>query len=395
MLDGFEGTVPEDAAQTKEEAHNGEAALQLDSARPKSEEEVIVAEAPEELAIGPYALPRGTEALSVWAKGRGSLSFVTAAGETAAASISADGWQFLTFPVTAEAGRVTALRFEGRFVLDQLTAWPEAPISGDSRVQIVPNRNGTLFAALVLDGAGYALLQSDIRVTADGKTVPFTYDPATGELTVQVGSARRVTVTVRDAAGNLARLSDVQETGDSPRFADMQGHWAAAAAEALAARGVITGDKVGDSLLFRPAETATREQTAVMLARTLGLDGGSAALPDYADAGSISPWARDAVAVLAKTGIMQGSTVNGKLCFRPKAPVTREQIAAILGRTLERGYAAYPGKFADQAQISAWAQPYVAVLRSLEVLSGYSDGTFRPGASVTRAELAVMLDRLS
>lgn len=55
-------------------------------------------------------------------------------------------------------------------------------------------------------------------------------------------------------------------------------------------------------------------------------------LAKLADKDEISPWARPYVERMIEDGIMQGDT-NGK--FRPKDPVTREELAIVIARTLE------------------------------------------------------------
>ena len=92
--------------------------------------------------------------------------------------------------------------------------------------------------------------------------------------------------------------------------------------------GIVTGFDDGT---FRPERTLTREQMAVMLARFCTLsgmtvDGGA---DGYADAGSISAWAVDGVALCTALGLVQGDA-QGR--FRPQSNLTRAQIAAILSR---------------------------------------------------------------
>jgi hypothetical protein len=41
-----------------------------------------------------------------------------------------------------------------------------------------------------------------------------------------------------------------------------------------------------------------------------------------------------------------------------------------------------------------WAKDYVEVLSEKGIVTGFSDGTFRPDATLNRAELAVMLSRI-
>ena len=51
-------------------------------------------------------------------------------------------------------------------------------------------------------------------------------------------------------------------------------------------------------------------------------------------------------------------------------------------------------KFIDDAQISGWAYNSVEAVKSLEIVVGYEDGSFRPQGLATRAEAAVMFTKL-
>jgi hypothetical protein len=49
--------------------------------------------------------------------------------------------------------------------------------------------------------------------------------------------------------------------------------------------------------------------------------------------------------------------------------------------------------FSDIPQ-NHWAKDYIAELAAMEIIDGYPDGTFRPNAPVTRAQLAVLLQKI-
>lgn len=90
----------------------------------------------------------------------------------------------------------------------------------------------------------------------------------------------------------------------------------------LSAAGLMQGDGAG----MRPGDTVTRQELAVLLARLFALEG--AGQPEYADGGSIAPWARDAVAAVSARGWFQGNRGN----FRPNDPLTRAELAQVLDR---------------------------------------------------------------
>jgi hypothetical protein len=53
---------------------------------------------------------------------------------------------------------------------------------------------------------------------------------------------------------------------------------------------------------------------------------------------------------------------------------------------------ATPIKFTDVPQ-NLWARPYIEALAAQGIVSGYQDGTFKPGGSITRAEFAALLQK--
>ena len=77
--------------------------------------------------------------------------------------------------------------------------------------------------------------------------------------------------------------------------------------------------------------------------------------------------------------------------FRPAANVTRAQLAKMIVQA--RGYPlvtpATPA-FSD-VPVDHWAYSYIETARTHMVVGGYADGTFRPAAEATRAQLCKML----
>ena len=131
-----------------------------------------------------------------------------------------------------------------------------------------------------------------------------------------------------------------------------------------------------------------------MLYRYLGLDGTqyeSVTLP-FADNASIGDYALTAVKALYTEGIINGSTgSDGRLYFNPGGSLTRAQAAAMIGRTQEKGYAIVDLTFSDTASIPAYATYYIQTMAAQGVISGYADGTFQPGANITRGQMAKIL----
>ena len=79
----------------------------------------------------------------------------------------------------------------------------------------------------------------------------------------------------------------------------------------------------------------------------------------------------------------------------PEAEITRAEVSAIFFRLLSDDarsqYEATKSRFADAN--ANWASAEIATLTAAGILEGYEDGTFRPDASITRAEFATIASR--
>ncbi|WP_088009229.1 glycoside hydrolase family 3 N-terminal domain-containing protein [Indiicoccus explosivorum] len=95
------------------------------------------------------------------------------------------------------------------------------------------------------------------------------------------------------------------------------------------------------------------------------------------------------ITYLVDEGVISGFTDG---TFRPKSDVTRGQAAIMIGRALGFSGARQDTAFPDVDK-SVTASGYVAALTAEGIISGYPDGTYRPGDVVTRAEMAIFLHR--
>ncbi|WP_162848530.1 S-layer homology domain-containing protein [Paenibacillus nanensis] len=102
-------------------------------------------------------------------------------------------------------------------------------------------------------------------------------------------------------------------------------------------------------------------------------------------------WAEAAVIRAAQSGFVKGYSDG---TFRPEAQVTRAEFAVMLARALELPAAAESvSAFADSGSIPVWAQESIDAAVQAGVLKGYDDGTFQPERLITRSEVAVMVAR--
>ena len=99
-------------------------------------------------------------------------------------------------------------------------------------------------------------------------------------------------------------------------------------------------------------------------------------------------WYNTYVATLENAGVIVDTRTNGK--FRPNEAITRAELAAMLAQFADIKSAA--NSFND---VSArhWASDEIAVCAKMGWINGYPDGSFRPDATITRAEMMAMINR--
>jgi len=339
----------------------------------------------------------------VWGDGTVSLAIETDAGLTEALT-PAEGWQALSFLLPSGARRITGMTLAageeaaGTIWLDQLIlnpgktddAAPEVALSLDAEENALTGRafdavNGTSFTAL--------------RLTFDGAPLEHSFDKRTGSLTASLpepdGFAHRVTLTACDVAGHLARATvELSAERADAAFPDTAEHWANGYISYLKRAGLSNGS--GDGA-YHPDDNISRQEFAVMLWRLLddGADYSDTELP-FADADRIGAWAADAVRAMVALGVVNGSADGeGRLWFNPTAGISRQEAAAMIGRTLEKGWPAAELTFLDSADVPVWAAEHIRTLSALGILNGYDDGCFHPAAPLTRAQIAAVLYRMN
>jgi hypothetical protein len=155
----------------------------------------------------------------------------------------------------------------------------------------------------------------------------------------------------------------------------------------LACFGITSGYPDGT---FRTSATANRQQVAAYLHRFFDRPAAPGA-PTFPDVSATHPFAHE-IAWLAASGITTGYTDG---TFRSTATVTRAQAAAFLHRAA--GSPAVPSDAPSFPDVGL-GQPFRDEIRWMAdhgLAAGYTDGTYRPSAPVSRGALALFLFRLA
>ena len=148
---------------------------------------------------------------------------------------------------------------------------------------------------------------------------------------------------------------------------------------------------------FMPGGNITRAETAALLVRTMTTNFGVNVprAPTASIAGMFSDvptgaWYFEYLNMAYSYGLIEGFPDGS---FRPDAPITREQFAAMLARTITiQTDVNLP--FTDAANISDWALNYARTTLASGWMHGDAEGTFRPQTPITRAEAAAAMNRI-
>lgn len=230
-----------------------------------------------------------------------------------------------------------------------------------------------------------AYLLDELTVTANGKEVEVK-DNGDGTYTFKMPSAdAKIVVT-------FAEDPDWEPEPEEPAmpFTDVnENDWFYDVVLYAYDNGLMTGVSATE---FAPNQTTTRGMIVSMLARLEGVT--SAEDAGFADVAA-NDWYATAVNWAASVGVVNGYEDN---TFRPNAPITREQMAAIL-----YNYADYKGydvsaradlsDYADAASISSWAEDVLAWANAEGLINGMTATTIDPQGATTRAQTAAMFER--
>ena len=145
--------------------------------------------------------------------------------------------------------------------------------------------------------------------------------------------APKMTTTRAQIVQILYNLEGEPKVSGTMPFTDLTQNWYKDAVLWAYQTGVVSGTS---ATTFAPDLPVTREQIAVILMgyaeKVLGVTRTwtPADLSVYPDAGSVSDWAKDALADAVALGLISGASNGGQTLLEPQGSATREQVATIL-----------------------------------------------------------------
>ena len=140
----------------------------------------------------------------------------------------------------------------------------------------------------------------------------------------------------------------------------------------------------------KPAGDVTRAEVAAILYRVMDADCVKTYETTRCSFSDVvrGDWFNTYVATLENAGVIVDTRTNGK--FRPNEAITRAELAAMLAQFADIKSAA--NSFND-VSVRHWASDEIAVCAKMGWINGYPDGSFRPDATITRAEMMAMINR--
>lgn len=181
-------------------------------------------------------------------------------------------------------------------------------------------------------------------------------------------------------------------------FRDVTAQWAKNAVNDLGSRMVVSGDS---NALFHPNHDITRAEFAAILVRGLGLKADNGAASSFSDVKS-EAWYSGAVQTAHAYHLVNGFE---DATFHPADNITREQAMTIIVNAMKltaldvklpssQAEDELLKSFADEDSISAWARNGIAAGIQAGIISGRGGNELAPKAFITRAEAAVIVQKL-
>ena len=198
--------------------------------------------------------------------------------------------------------------------------------------------------------------------------------------------------TATDPAGNVSNEACVKirilKPADKATYQDMSGDKDAFAAMWLKDQGLYTGRIIAGNLCFEPDDAVSRGEFLIACMKLAGLEQADGAISTgFADELETPAWQQPYLAAAYQSGMISGTPTEEGLVFRPEDTLSRAEAAVMLQKLLRLpgDAAVFAGE--DASAVPAWAQSAVSALSEAGIPLAASDYE----APLTRREAANML----
>jgi hypothetical protein len=218
----------------------------------------------------------------------------------------------------------------------------------------------------------------------------------------QTGTFRHVPTIIMEKDGEFyAKINSMTNSGytvihHSAQFLDIEDHWAEDTINHVGSRMIVKG--IGNGL-YQPNTKINRAEFSAIVVNALGLAPGSNE-SRFEDV-TLTDWFNGYVDTAAQYALITGYT---SATFGPYDAITREQAMSIITRAMkltgltvtltDSEMCALLSEYTDGTNISSYAKESVAICVQTGIITGTTAHTLSPKEQVTRAEVAVMIQRL-
>jgi hypothetical protein len=199
---------------------------------------------------------------------------------------------------------------------------------------------------------------------------------------------------------NFSQDYTMAKAEESLLFQDFnEARWANASIAKMRYRHFIEGYEDG---FFHPNQAVTRIEAIVMAVRLMGLEEEAKTKPimdplPYSYQSELEEgysWAKGYVSIAVASEVL----LPTEYFLDPEQPASRSWVTILMMNALKLGFLAYDRRdavpeFIDAQEFPKLSYGYVKVALEYDIITGYPDGTFQPNKEVTRAEMALLLDR--
>ncbi|OCT15347.1 hypothetical protein A8709_14755 [Paenibacillus pectinilyticus] len=151
---------------------------------------------------------------------------------------------------------------------------------------------------------------------------------------------------------------------------------------------------------YVPSQPPIKEPTAAVFTPVVNIDKLEAFLNDKIQQAKTNPvhtefsdvnkhWSQANIDLFVKLGVLSGYEDG---TFKPDASITRAEFASIIAKVFTMDAAGTAGQLKDVT--NHWASNAISALVSNGIIQGYEDGTFKPDRTISRAEIIAILGRI-
>lgn len=281
------------------------------------------------------------------------------------------------------------------------TATQSTNANGKITVPVKTSSGGGSSSGGSSGGGGSTVSTINVKVTdMDGKSLNVTKSTASDGITLTLPSGTTLdgssyyTITVTDSKGSA-------KTDYSVTLKDKSGNTASGETDAngqlILPAAVHKAYIVGyDDGEFKSENNMTRAEAAAIFARNIADRNGENISSGKSSFTDVNSklWYNNSIAYLEKYNIISGYTDG---TFRPEGQITRAEFVTMCMCFYDMfdDITVSDKNIFNDVPKSHWAVGYICNAIAMKWIEGYADGTFKPDSNITRAEVAAIVNRVT